>query len=138
MKRSIFKPKPIPFQEYLSDTLLEAKRIVEVASGKQRYTSAQFEIALISFADLETLKKEMDPKIKVDFSEAKLECDWLAGFDWLDLAVNYGDKDAIAYFKKRLKESGFYEAYKLYKDECRPDCALQSYESSSIKLTLII
>ncbi|KTC76924.1 hypothetical protein [Legionella brunensis] len=134
MKGKLFTPRQsIPFQEYFEITLMQAKRIVTNSRGKQCYSGAQFEIALISFGDLDALKKEMDPKVTVDFSNVILECDWLAGFDWLDLSVGYGDKDAIKYFEKKLQDQSFYKAYILYKQECRPDCALQDHEHEAKK-----
>lgn len=99
-RRQFFKPakRLVSFEEYLQEILILARRIVEISPGKQRFTSAQFELALVSFGDLKALKTEMDPDINVQFP--KLECDWLAGFDWLDLAVSYHDADAIDYFQK--------------------------------------
>ncbi|WP_454780759.1 hypothetical protein [Legionella sp. WA2022007384] len=126
MKRFFKKPKKqISFEEYMRDTLLIAKRIVS-DNGKQRYSSAQFEIALVSFADLVTLKQEMDDDIEVKFP--KLECDWTPGFDWLDLAVHYGDPDAIAYFKDNMQRKDFSAAYQYFKTYVRPDCDLELYE----------
>ncbi|HHT0591786.1 TPA: hypothetical protein ACTXXA_000739 [Legionella anisa] len=129
MKR-FFKPakQRISFDEYIQNTLITAKRIIEISPGKQRYTSAQFELALISFADLKALQQEMDDDIEVDFPKS-LERDWLAGFDWLDLAVHYSDEDAIKYFKNNMKNEVFSTIYKKYKEHCRPDCALQYYEN---------
>ncbi|MCW8407487.1 hypothetical protein OQJ13_00680 [Legionella sp. PATHC035] len=120
----------ISFQEYMEETLITAKRITETSSGLQRYSSAQFEIALISFADFETLKKEMDDDLEVEFPDL-LELDWQAGFDWLDLAVHYGDEDAIKYFKSNMQKEVFAKNYLLYKNECRPDTALQLHEQLS-------
>ncbi|MCW8400360.1 hypothetical protein OQJ26_19240 [Legionella sp. PATHC038] len=136
--KPFFKPakpaKPakrlISFKEYMEDTLVTAKRITEISPGLQRYSGAQFEIALISFADLETLKKEMDVDLEVEFPEL-LELDWQAGFDWLDLAVHYGDEDAIKYFKDNMQKEVFAMNYHLYKTECRPDTVLQRHEHVS-------
>ncbi|VEB37551.1 Uncharacterised protein [Legionella cherrii] len=131
MKR-FFKPakRHISFKEYMEDTLITAKRITETSPGLQRYSSAQFEIALISFADLETLKKEMDADLEVEFPDL-LEIDWQAGFDWLDLAVHYGDEDAIEYFKQNMQKEVFATNYLLYKSECRPYTVLQLHEQVS-------
>lgn len=130
MKR-FFKPKKhISFNEYLEMTLITARRISEVSPGKQRYSSAQFEMALIAFGDFNRLKLEMDDDIEVELPK-EVECDWIAGFDWLDLAVSYGDEDAISYFKSNLQKKNFSTFYFEYKAEYRPDCALQSHEDMS-------
>ncbi|CEK12040.1 hypothetical protein [Legionella hackeliae] len=128
MKRYFFKPakRKLKYSEYLDEILILARRIGEVSPGKQLYSSAQFELALVSFGDLKALKKEMAPDIEVEFPE--LKSDWLAGFDWLDLAVSYHDEDAISYFQERLENKNFSKIYKQYKENCRPDCALQRYE----------
>ncbi|CAM2840958.1 Uncharacterised protein [Legionella steigerwaltii] len=133
MKR-FFKPvkRLISFEEYMQDTLITAKRIVEVSRGKQRYSSAQFEMSLIAFGDLETLQQEMDDDIEVQFPK-QLVFDWESGFDWLDLAVKNGDEDAIKYFKNKMQEKGFAAYYRIYKEKYRPDCALQDHEEK-IKL----
>ncbi|KTD41303.1 hypothetical protein [Legionella parisiensis] len=120
----------ISFDEYIQNTLLTAKRIVEISPGKQRYTSAQFEMALIGFADLKTLKQEMDDDVEVELPKS-LKRDWLVGFDWLDLAVHYGDEDAIEYFKKNMKDDVFLSFYRKYKEHYRSDCALQYHENIS-------
>ncbi|PWY54857.1 hypothetical protein DGG96_14640 [Legionella qingyii] len=117
----------ISFEEYLRNTLIIAKRIVS-DSGKQRYSSAQLELALVAFADLTTLKQEMDDDIEVEFPE--LECDWIVGFDWLDLSVSFGDEDAIEYFKSNMQRIDFSTQYEKYKKKYRPDCALQLYEEN--------
>ncbi|QMT60312.1 hypothetical protein [Legionella sp. PC997] len=132
MKR-FFKPskRKISFQEYMQDTLLLAKRIVSDC-GQQRYSSAQLELALVSFADLLTLKQEMDDDIEVEFPE--LECDWLAGFDWLDLSVHFGDPDAIKYFKNNLQREDFSAEYQKYKTYIRPDCDLELHEGNGKSL----
>ncbi|WP_238584075.1 hypothetical protein [Legionella tucsonensis] len=131
MKR-FFKPakQRISFNEYIQNTLITAKRIIEISPGKQRYTSAQFELALIGFADLKTLKQEMDDDIEVEFSKS-LKCDSRVGFDWLDLAVHYGDEDAIEYFKNNMENEVFSTIYQKYKEHCRPNCALQYHENIS-------
>ncbi len=132
MKRRFFSPpkEVISFGEYIQRTLVTAKRITEVSPGMQQYSSAQFEMALIAFADLEVLKQEMDEGIEVKFPK-RLKCDWRAGFDWLDLAVRYGDEDAIEYFKSNMEKEVFATIYQLYKSNCRPDCALQDHEPQS-------
>lgn len=132
MNLSIFKPvtnlkRCVPFQEYMRDLMIEATRISEISPGVQRYSSAQFEIALLSFCDLKALKKEMDPDIEVDFP--RLTLDWMTGFDWLDLSVSHHDQDAISYFQEKLNNNSlFQKAYELYKKNHRPDCALQNFE----------
>ncbi|HHF7375544.1 hypothetical protein [Legionella bozemanae] len=137
MKRFFKSTKQrISFDEYIQNTLITAKRIIEISPGKQRYTSAQFEMALIGFADLKTLKQEMDEDIEVVFPKS-LERDWLVGFDWLDLAVHYGDEDAIEYFKNNMKNEVFSTVYKKYKEDCRPDCALQYHENISKTHSLV-
>ncbi|KTD15997.1 Uncharacterised protein [Legionella lansingensis] len=137
MKRSIFKKakRRISFVDYMEDVLADARRIREISPGRQRYSGAQFELALISFTDMEQLKKEMDPDLDVDFTGVTLKMDWFAGFDWLDLSVSYKDEDAIAYFHKHLNNPVFYRAYTLYKEHCRPDCALQHHEANKYGLT---
>jgi hypothetical protein len=136
MQKKFFKSakRKLTFNEYMQELMVLATHIKEVSSGLQRYTSAQFELALISFADLKELKKEMDTD--VDVTLPPLECDFLAGFDWLDLAVSYNDPDAINYFMKNLNDAIFALAYKKYKNECRPDCALQNYEPKTSKLEI--
>lgn len=57
----------------------------------------------------------------------------MAGFDWLDLAVHYGDEDAIEYFKNNMENEIFSTIYQKYKEHCRPDCALQYHETRSIE-----
>ncbi|ASQ44815.1 hypothetical protein [Legionella clemsonensis] len=130
MKGRFFKAakQQLSFEDYLQETLILARRIVEISPGRQRFTGAQFELALVSFGDLKALKKEMDPTINVQFPP--LKCDWLAGFDWLDLAVSYCDKDAIAYFQEKLDNNTFYSVYNQYKTQVRPDCALRHHEST--------
>ncbi|MCL9682666.1 hypothetical protein [Legionella maioricensis] len=131
MRRSIFQPAKhrVPFQEYMHDLLKEATRINKNSNGDQRYSSAQLEIALLSFCDFKALKNEMDPDIEVDFSNVTLQYDSQAGFDWLDLSVSYKDPDAISYFQENLeKDSNFKKVYEAYKQYIRPDCALQNYE----------
>lgn len=134
MKR-LFKPvkQTMTFEDYVQTTLAIARRIVEIAPGKQRFSSAQLELALISFADLEALQNEMDLDIEVQFPH-HLEKDWFAGFDWLDLSVSYGDQDAINYFQDHLDKKNFYSRYLDYKN-LRPDCALQNYEHLSLLLS---
>ncbi|MCW8443613.1 hypothetical protein OQJ05_06070 [Fluoribacter gormanii] len=132
MKRFFKTPKQrISFEEYLRNTLIIARRIVS-DSGKQRYSSAQLELALVAFADLKTLKQEMDDDIDVEFP--KLECDWLAGFDWLDLSVHFGDEDAIEYFRANMHREDFSSKYEKYKRKYRPECALQFYEENGNSL----
>lgn len=124
----------IPFNEYLADLLVEARHIREVSPGKQRYSGAQYEMALVAFGDIKTLKKVIDKDMQVDFSKTSFKCDYLAGFDWLDLSVGYQDQDAIAYFQEHLQDENFSKAYNLYKNHTRPDCKLQDYELNAKQL----
>lgn len=116
-KRSIFKvvKEEKTLQEYMDDVLIEARRIVEIGPGKQRYSSAQFEFALICFGDIKRLKQEMNEAISVkNLENIEQNIDWMAGFDWLDLSVSHRDRDAIEYFQTRLKEEDFIANYKEY------------------------
>ncbi|KTD33057.1 hypothetical protein Lnau_2705 [Legionella nautarum] len=125
------KVEPQAFNDYLHDAIREATRIRKISSRQQRYSGAQFEVALIGFADIKTLKTVMDKDIYVNFDEANIERDWTVGFDWLDLAVSYHDPDAIEYFQTRLEEVIFRTAYENYKREFRPDCSLINYEQNT-------
>ena len=128
--RTTPKKRVLTFEEYIEDTLIIAKRKVEGALG-QRYTSAQFEIALVCFCDFNALKNEMDEDIEVIFPP--LSINYCAGFDWLDLAVSYYDADAIQYFQQRLQEPDFVKNYFEYKHKVRPDCALQKHETANFE-----
>lgn len=118
----------LDFNDYLDDTIRDAKRIRKISDRRQRYSGAQFELALIGFADIKKLKTVMDEDTYVNFEEANIERDWTVGFDWLDLAVSYRDEDAIEYFQTQLEEEYFRTAYEDYKTEVRPDCSLINYE----------
>ncbi|RMX00611.1 hypothetical protein [Legionella jordanis] len=134
MKRSIFKPKKrsLTVQEYLRETLIDAKRIQESKRGQQRYSGAQFELALYCFCDFTRLKQEMDSDLVVDFASDMIKEDWGAGFDWLDLSVSHHDQEAIHYFKQKIAEDAiFLKAYHQYKTTIRPDCVLEAYEAKA-------
>ncbi|CAM4487904.1 MAG: hypothetical protein LEGION0403_FIIPPAGN_00396 [Legionella sp.] len=120
----------LTFNEYMDETLIIAKRKNANTEG-QRYTSAQFEIALVCFCDYEALKNEMDEDIQVVFPQ--LYIDYRAGFDWLDLSVSNNDEDAIKYFQQRLQEADFARNYLEYKCTSRTDCALQKHETDNFK-----
>lgn len=128
-KRRAPEKRRVAFSEYMQDLVKEATRIIKDGNGGCSYSSAQLEIALFSFCDFKTIKNEMDPNIEVDFSSVPLEYDWIAGFDWLDLAVSHNDPDAINYFQENLKNNYYFKMeYDLYKEQYRPDCVLRNYE----------
>jgi len=122
------------YQDYCSELLVDARRIKETAPGEQKYSGAQFEMALIGFGDLETLKAVIEDSVKTQNAPmvdlpASMICEYNSGFDWLDLSVSYHDEEAIAYFQKNLEDKHFYDAYQLYKTEYRTDTCLRAYEN---------
>ncbi|KTC88008.1 MULTISPECIES: hypothetical protein [Legionella] len=120
----------ITFNDYFAEAIRDASRIRNISSRRQRYSGAQFEVALIQFADIKMLKTVMDKNVYVDFDSVDIQRDWTVGFDWLDLAVSYRDTHAIEYFQTRLEEDAFRSAYEDYKKEIRPDCTLINYEQN--------
>ncbi|KTC68018.1 hypothetical protein Lbir_2620 [Legionella birminghamensis] len=118
----------LSYEAYCAELLADATHI-NSSSRTQKYSGAQFEIALIGFGDKQQLEKEMDSNIKVELPEF-FEADMDAGFNWLDLAVSYGDKNALKYFRLRIQEDSFRQAFCEYCKH-RPDNHLERHADIS-------
>ncbi|KTD46142.1 hypothetical protein Lqui_2632 [Legionella quinlivanii] len=104
----------ISYETYCAELLAEAIHVSEVYNGLTQCSGAQFKIALIGFGDRQQLEKQINPDLKVDLPE-KFDVDMNAGFEWLDLAVSYGSKEAKKYFRLHIQESFFRQAFCEYR-----------------------
>ncbi|MCE3043440.1 hypothetical protein [Legionella sp. 16cNR16C] len=104
----------ISYDHFCAELLAEAKHVNETLNGIPLCSGAQFKIALIGFGDRQQLEMQINPDLKVDLPE-KFEVDMNAGFDWLDLAVSYGSKEAKKYFRLHIQEPFFRQAYCEYR-----------------------
>lgn len=96
-----------------------------LSDAKKGDSSAQFELALLSFGDVLSLSAIRQD---VDFADMVCQTDYDAAFDWLEFAIKNKNKQAISDFEYRQAgEEDFQQEYLRFKDE-KPYTILQKYE----------